>query len=75
MRYSYKNKPWEFYIADNTVNAKIVQITQSQTELFKQYAWRAPEVVTFKASDGANVNARIYVPQRRSDRPSPRRRY
>lgn len=63
VRYSYKNKPWELYVADNVKDSKIVPITQSQTEEFKQYSWRAPEVVTFKAGDGTNVNARIYVPQ------------
>ncbi len=63
VRYSYKNKPWELYLADNKVNTSLNQITFSQTEEFKKYSWRAPEVITFKAQDGANVNARIYVPE------------
>lgn len=62
VRYSYKNKPWELYVAENKTNTSLVQITQSQSEEFKKYKWRAPEVITFKAQDGANVNARIYVP-------------
>ncbi|MDI1317089.1 prolyl oligopeptidase family serine peptidase [Flavobacterium sp.] len=63
VRYSYKNKPWELYVADNKANTTVTQITQSQSEEFKKYNWRAPEVITFKAQDGANVNARIYVPE------------
>jgi len=63
VRYSYKNKPWELYVADNKINSNLNQITFSQTEEFKKYNWRAPEVITFKAQDNANVNARIYTPE------------
>jgi dipeptidyl aminopeptidase/acylaminoacyl peptidase len=62
VRYSYKNKPWELYVADNKINSTLNQITFSQTEAFKKYNWRTPEVITFKARDNANVNARIYTP-------------
>lgn len=62
VRYSYKNKPWELYVAENRMNASLSQITQSQTEAFKKYNWRTPEVITFKAQDNTNINARIYVP-------------
>lgn len=63
VRYSYKNKPWELYVADNKINSSLTQITESQTEAFKKYNWRAPEVITFKAQDNTNVNARIYLPE------------
>lgn len=63
VRYSYKNKPWELYVADNKSNTTLTQITFSQTEAFKKYNWRAPEVITFKAQDKANINARIYTPE------------
>ncbi len=62
VRYSYKNKPWDLYIADNKINSSLTQITFSETEAFKKYNWRAPEVITFKARDNANVNARIFQP-------------
>jgi dipeptidyl aminopeptidase/acylaminoacyl peptidase len=62
VRYSYKNKPWELYVADNKINSTLNQFTFSQTESFKKYSWRAPEVITFKARDNSNVNARIYTP-------------
>jgi dipeptidyl aminopeptidase/acylaminoacyl peptidase len=63
VRYSYKNKPWELYVADNKKNTNLSQITNSTTEAFKAYSWRIPEVITFKAQDGTFVNARLYKPQ------------
>jgi acetyl esterase/lipase len=63
VRYSYKNKPWELYVADNKKNTTLRQITFSTTDNFKAYPWREPEVITFKAQDGTTVNARLYKPQ------------
>ena len=63
VRYSYKNKPWELYVADNKKNTLLNQITFSTTDNFKAYPWRAPEVVTFKAQDGTTVYARLYKPK------------
>ncbi|MTH18264.1 prolyl oligopeptidase family serine peptidase [Flavobacterium sp. LC2016-01] len=62
VRYSYKNIPWDFYVAENKKNTALQQISSSVTEDFKKYQWRAPEVITFKAQDGTLVNARIYTP-------------
>ncbi|WP_333693441.1 S9 family peptidase [Flavobacterium sp.] len=62
VRYSYKNKPWELYIAENKPNTTLQQITFSTTENFKRYAWKEPEVVTFKAQDGTTIYARLYEP-------------
>ncbi|MEM8522653.1 prolyl oligopeptidase family serine peptidase [Flavobacterium sp. PL12] len=63
VRYSYKNKPWEMYVATNKVNTSLKQITNSTSQDFNAYAWREPEVITFKAQDGADVHARIYKPE------------
>lgn len=63
VRYSFKNKPWELYLADNKKNTTLRQITFSTTENFKAYPWREPEVITFKAQDGTTVYARLYKPQ------------
>lgn len=63
VRYSYKNKPWELYIAENTSNAKLQQITSSTTPAFKNYQWKEPEVISFAAQDGKKVYARIYHPK------------
>lgn len=62
VRYSYKNKPWELYYAENVNNAQKVQITYSTKTNFDKYKWREPEVVTFKGSDGKDVYARLYKP-------------
>ena len=60
--YSYSNKPWELYL-QKTQPGSAKQITdQAQSALFKSYAWRDPEVITFKAEDGADVHARLYKP-------------
>src|SRR6187401_36059 len=63
VRYSYSTKPWELYLQENKPGGKIEQITnKAQSDEFKSYAWKDPEVITFTASDGAQVYARIYKP-------------
>jgi len=61
--YSYSNKPWEFFIQDNKPGARMQQVTTlAQSEAFRAYPWRDPEIVTFTARDGATVYARLYKP-------------
>ena len=61
--YSYSNKPWELYLQENKAGSKIEQITnKAQTEEFKSYAWKDPELITFTARDGAAVYARLFKP-------------
>jgi dipeptidyl aminopeptidase/acylaminoacyl peptidase len=60
INYSYSNKPWELFLMENKKGAPTKQITQSLTEEFKSYNWIDPEIVTFKAQDGAEVYARLY---------------
>ncbi|HLG40249.1 MAG TPA: prolyl oligopeptidase family serine peptidase [Chitinophagaceae bacterium] len=61
---SYSNKPWELYLQENKAGGKIEQITnKAQSEEFKSYNWRDPEIVTFTARDGATVYARLYKPE------------
>jgi len=61
--YSYSNKPWELYLQENKPGGKIQQVTTAaQSEEFKAYSWKDPEVVTFKAKDGAEVYARLFRP-------------
>jgi dipeptidyl aminopeptidase/acylaminoacyl peptidase len=62
LRYSTATRPWELYLMDNKPGARPKQITRSTTEEFNAYPWREPEVVTFKARDGAGVYARLYRP-------------
>ncbi|MCR8561580.1 prolyl oligopeptidase family serine peptidase [Mucilaginibacter sp. BJC16-A38] len=64
IRYSYSNKPWELYVQPNKPGAKAEQVTNSTTEEFKSYAWREPQVITFKNRYGSDVYARLYVPEK-----------
>jgi dipeptidyl aminopeptidase/acylaminoacyl peptidase len=61
--YSYKNKPWNLFLADNKANPILDQITFSTTAAFNAYAWRTQEVINFKAQDGTTVYARLYKPE------------
>ncbi|MDF3077875.1 MAG: peptidase [Sphingobacteriaceae bacterium] len=63
IRYSYSNKPWELYLQPNKTGAKAVQVTNSTTAEFNSYAWREPEMVTFKNRYGTDVYARLYQPK------------
>ncbi|MDN5202096.1 prolyl oligopeptidase family serine peptidase [Fulvivirgaceae bacterium BMA10] len=61
--HSFSNQPWELYLEENKEGSIVQKITDSQTEAFKTYSWRTPEIITFKADDGAKVHARLYRPQ------------
>lgn len=61
--YSYSNQPWELYYKKNSAKAEAVQLTSGQSDVFKSYNWRDPQLITFKAEDGAQVPARLYVPE------------
>ena len=60
--YSYSNKPWELFIKKTQQKDNATQLTSGLSEEFKAYLWRDPEIVNFKAEDGAMVPARIYKP-------------
>jgi dipeptidyl aminopeptidase/acylaminoacyl peptidase len=62
IRYSSANQPWELYLQENKPGAVATKLTHSTTPEFEKYPWRVPEFVTFKASDGAAVHARLYRP-------------
>ncbi len=62
--YSYSNKPWELYLQPNKPGTKAQQITfKSESDEFKSYPWRDPEIITFKARDSAKVYGRLYKPK------------
>jgi dipeptidyl aminopeptidase/acylaminoacyl peptidase len=62
--YSYTNKPWELYLQQNKPGGKLEQITnKAESEEFRSYPWRAPQIITFAASDGATVYGRVYKPE------------
>lgn len=61
--YSYTNKPWELYLQENKPGGKLKQVTTlAQSDEFKSYTWRDPEIITFTARDSATVYARLYRP-------------
>ncbi|MDB5142692.1 MAG: prolyl oligopeptidase family serine peptidase, partial [Mucilaginibacter sp.] len=63
IRYSYTNKPWDLYLQPNKPGAKAVKITNSVSEEYNSYPWRAPEIITFKNRYGSEVYARVYEPK------------
>jgi len=63
IRYSYTNKPYELYLQANKPGAKPVQVTNSQTEEFKSYDWKAPEIFSFKNRGGADIYGRVFTPK------------
>lgn len=63
IRHSYSNRPWELYLQPNKPKAKAIALTSGQSEEFKAYTWRDPQLVTFQAGDGAAVPARLYLPK------------
>jgi dipeptidyl aminopeptidase/acylaminoacyl peptidase len=61
--YSYSTTPWELFLMENKANGKTEQITyKAQSDEFRSYAWRDPELISFAARDGAPVYARVYKP-------------
>lgn len=62
IRHSYSNQPWELYLKKTSSNSKAQQLTSGQSPEFKEYNWRDPQLVRFKAEDGAMVPARLYKP-------------
>ncbi len=62
-RFSTSNQPWELYVMPNEPGAKATKITKSTTPEFDSYAWRTPEIIRFKAEDGAMVPAKLYKPK------------
>ena len=63
IRYSNSNTPWELFVASNSKNSKMQQITHSTSSKFQSYSWRVPPVIQFTASDSVKVSARIYEPE------------
>ena len=60
--HSTANQPWELYLQKNSTKAKPVQLTDGASQEFTAYQWKMPEFITFSASDGAEVHARLYQP-------------
>lgn len=71
VNYSYMDKPWELYLQENKKGSKAVQITKSTTAEFDSYAWREPDMISFKNRHGNDVYARVYTPkEQHANRPA-----
>lgn len=60
---SAATKPPELYVQPNKPGAPAKPITISTTAEFRSYPWVEPEVISFKARDGADVYARLFNPK------------
>jgi len=61
--HSETTKPAELFIQPNKPGAAAKALTLSTTDEFRSYSWMAPEVLSFKARDGADVYARLFIPK------------
>lgn len=72
IRFSNSNSPWELYLKENnSEETEPYKITDSQSEAFKSYDWKKPEIVHFEAQDGASVTARLYQSAEQAEQPGP----
>jgi dipeptidyl aminopeptidase/acylaminoacyl peptidase len=55
--------PAELYIQPNKPGAAAKPVTQSVTPEFLSYAWIEPEIIQYRARDGADVYARLFKPK------------
>jgi len=66
IRYSAATKPWELYLQDAQPTATAAQITTSLSPEFSSYAWKEPQIITVKATDGTDIYSRLYVPKKKN---------
>jgi dipeptidyl aminopeptidase/acylaminoacyl peptidase len=66
IRYSAATKPWELYLQEAQPTATASQITQSLSPEFSSYAWKEPQIITVKATDGTDIYSRLYVPKKKN---------
>lgn len=60
--HAYVNRPPEVYLQAPQGEAR--RVTHSPTEAWQAYDWRDPEIIRFEASDGVDVPAQLFVPER-----------
>jgi dipeptidyl aminopeptidase/acylaminoacyl peptidase len=54
-------------------DARMIQVTTSTSDEWRSFPWLDPEIVTFRARDGAEVRARLYTPEMLRARRDPKR--
>jgi dipeptidyl aminopeptidase/acylaminoacyl peptidase len=60
---SASNRPPEVFVMANQAGATPAAVTTSYTPEWSRYKWVEPQLVTYKARDGAEVYARLYTPE------------
>jgi len=61
--HSSATRPPEVFVMPSQAGAPTQQVTTTPTDEWRAFRWIEPEVVTFKARDGADVHARLYTPE------------
>jgi len=60
---STASRPPEVFVMPNRAAGAASRITTSTSEEWQRHRWVEPELVTYKARDGATVYARLYTPE------------
>ncbi len=61
--HSSLTRPPEVFVMPNRAGAPTQQVTTTPTDEWRSFRWIEPEVITYKARDGADVYARLYTPE------------
>lgn len=69
---SFANRPPEVFLQPNMAGAPTAQVTTSPSAEWLAYRWVEPQLITYKARDGAEVYARLYTPEMVGARRDPR---
>lgn len=56
-------RPPEVFVMPYAAGAPLQQVTTTPTDEWRSYRWVEPQVITFKARDGAEVYARLFTPE------------
>ena len=60
---SSANRPPEVFVKANRADATAARVTTSPSKEWLAHKWVEPQLVTYKARDGAEVYARLYTPE------------
>ena len=60
---SFSNRPPEVFVMPNRSDARPTRVTTSPAKEWTTYKWVEPQLITYKARDGAEVYARLYTPE------------
>jgi dipeptidyl aminopeptidase/acylaminoacyl peptidase len=61
--FSTSNRPPEVFVMANRAGAEPKQVTTSTSAEWQSIKWVEPQLVTYKARDGAEVYARLFTPE------------